>query len=41
MNGAQAILIITAWKEFVDLDFQGKPVYNFRYMPLKHSASES
>ncbi|MCL4480795.1 MAG: UDP-glucose 6-dehydrogenase, partial [Candidatus Thermoplasmatota archaeon] len=41
IKGAQAIFIITAWKEFADLDFQGKPVYNFRYMPLKHYISET
>ena len=41
IKGSQAIFIITAWKEFADLDFQGKLVYNFRYMQLKHYTSES
>jgi UDPglucose 6-dehydrogenase len=37
---AQAIFIITAWKEFANLDFQGKRVYNLRYMHLKHYTTE-
>ena len=41
LNEAQAIFIITAWDEFETLDFQGKRVYNFRYMHLKHYIPET
>ena len=40
IEDTQVIFIITAWKEFGDLDFQGKPVYNFRYIPLKQGACD-
>ena len=33
---SNVVFILTAWKEFGELDFSNKSVYNLRYMPLKH-----
>lgn len=35
INESQVIFILTAWKEFSELNYSGKDVYNFRYMLIK------
>ena len=35
IKSVEVIFILTAWKEFADLDFKDKRVYNLRYMRIK------
>jgi UDPglucose 6-dehydrogenase len=34
ISNSEVIFILTAWREFADLDYNSKKVYNLRYMPL-------
>ena len=34
ITNSKVIFILTAWREFADLDYESKKVYNLRYMPL-------
>ena len=34
ISNSRVIFILTAWREFAELDYNGKKAYNLRYMPL-------